>query len=182
VMASPTTFRSSAIAPSRIVMAVTLVLLAFFGRDLYRNFEAQSAGWLANLFGVDGLRSVGDAKILVIPEASAPFFALVSFGCSSLAVLASFALVAVLIIRGSVGRRLGAAAFVAVLLFTVNVIRVAAVSSIGASYGLGRMAQAHDWFGTAVTLLGCVAAAAGLYLIAALPAKGPHAQTENWRA
>jgi exosortase/archaeosortase family protein len=181
-MVNPNVSVASAMDPGRLVMAAAMAVAAFVGRDSYRNFEAESAGWVANLLGADGLRSVGDAKILVIPETSAPFFALVSFGCSSLAVLASFALVAVLVIRGSVSRRLGAAAFVAVLLFSVNVIRVAAVSAIGASYGLGRMAQAHDWFGTAVTLLGCVTAAAGLYLIAALPAKRKQTKEVSFHA
>lgn len=156
---------------ARVAIPAVLVAVGLGNREAFRSMEATSAVNLARLLGFESLRSTGTPKVLVLSEQDGPFYALVTFGCSSLPVLLTFATVGLLVIRASLGRRLLAASTAALILFTVNVVRVAAVSAIGASSGITQMARVHDWFGTAVTLLGGVFAACAVYLIAALPEK-----------
>jgi exosortase/archaeosortase family protein len=153
----------------RFVVAGGLLAAGFALRGAYRSLEAGSAVSVAQAFGATGLRTTGTAKLLVLPDNGRPFYALVTFGCSSLPVLLSFSVLALLAIRGRLRRRMFAAVAAATLLFAVNVVRVAVVATIGAEHGLSAMARVHDWFGTAVTLLGSVLAAVLLYLVAALP-------------
>jgi exosortase/archaeosortase family protein len=169
VPTSSFTDRLSVIA--RVAIPAVLVAVGLSYRVAFQSMEATSAVSLARLFGFASLRSTGTPKVLVLSEKDGPFYALVTFGCSSLPVLLTFAAVGLLVIRASIGRRLLAASTAALILFTVNVVRVAAVSAIGASSGITQMARVHDWFGTAMTLLGGVFAACAVYVIAALPEK-----------
>jgi exosortase/archaeosortase family protein len=158
----------------RLAIPMALVAFGLVLRTTYRGFEAGVAARVANLFGVHDVRPTGTSKLLVLPDKGSPFYALVSFGCSSLPVLLTFAVLGLVVIRAPFPRRATAAIMAATVLFVVNVLRVAGVATIGSRYGLQTMARAHDWFGTAVTLLGSVAAAATLYLMAAMPG-------DSWR-
>jgi exosortase/archaeosortase family protein len=159
------------LTPSRLAFPALLVLGGLLAQQWYRETEANTAAGLANLLGAHRIQSTGSPRLLVLPETGSPFYALVSFGCSSLSVLLTFAVVALVVIRSSFRRRLLAAAIAVTILFVVNVGRVAGVAAVGSHYGLQTMSRVHDWFGTAVTLLGSVIAAGCVYLIAAMPAK-----------
>ena len=158
------------LTPSRLAFPAALVVAGLFAQQWYRKTEATAAAGLANLLGAQNVQPTGTSRILVLPKTGSPFYALVSFGCSSLAVLLTFAVVALVAIRSSFRRRIVAAAIAVTILFVVNVSRVAGVAAVGSHYGLQTMARVHDWFGTAVTLVGSVIAAACVYLVAAMPA------------
>jgi exosortase/archaeosortase family protein len=153
----------------RLWLPVVLVAVGLWWRTSYRRMEASIAAQVVNFFGVDTVRTTGTPKILVLPKTGTPFYALVSFGCSSLSVLLTFAALGLIVVRAPLPRRVMAAAIAAGILFVVNVARVAGVAAVGSRYGITTMARVHDWFGTAVTLLGSVFAAGALYLSAALP-------------
>lgn len=158
------------LTPSRLAFPAALVVAGLFAQQWYRKTEATAAAGLANLLGAQNVQPTGTSRILVLPKTGSPFYALVSFGCSSLAVLLTFAVVALVAIRSSFRRRIVAAAIAVTILFVVNVSRVAGVAAVGSHHGLQTMARVHDWFGTAVTLVGSVIAAACVYLVAAMPA------------
>jgi exosortase/archaeosortase family protein len=159
------------LTPSRLAFPAVLVLVGLVAQQWYRKTEATTAAGLANILGAHNIKSTGTPRLLVLPKTGSPFYALVSFGCSSLSVLLTFAVVALVVIRSSFRRRLLAAAIAVSILFVVNVGRVAGVAAVGSHYGLQTMSRVHDWFGTAVTLLGSVLAAGCVYLIAAMPSK-----------
>jgi exosortase/archaeosortase family protein len=159
------------LTPSRLAFPAVLVLVGLVAQQWYRKTEATTAAGLANILGAHNIKSTGTPRLLVLPKTGSPFYALVSFGCSSLSVLLTFAVVALVVIRSSFRRRLLAAVIAVSILFVVNVGRVAGVAAVGSHYGLQTMSRVHDWFGTAVTLLGSVLAAGCVYLIAAMPAK-----------
>jgi exosortase/archaeosortase family protein len=165
----------------RVALPSAVVTMGWMYRDGYRRVEAGSASWLANNAGFDAVRNTGSERVLVTPERSPPFYAIVSLGCSSLMVLLAFVSVSLLTIRAPLHRRVIAASAAAAVLFAVNVVRVAAVAAIGAERGLPTMARAHDWFGTAVTLVGSVLAACALYVIAALPTREQRRRRRPWK-
>ncbi len=154
---------------TRLWLPATLVGVGLWWRTSYRRMEASIAAQVVNVFGVDTVKATGTPKILVLPKSGTPFYALVSFGCSSLSVLLTFAALGLIVVRAPLPRRVLAASIAAGILFVVNVVRVAGVAAVGSRYGLTTMARVHDWFGTAVTLLGSVVAAGALYLAAAFP-------------
>jgi exosortase/archaeosortase family protein len=168
--ASLQNLRPRLLTPSRLAFPLALVLVGLFGQQWYRKTEATIAAGVANLLGAHNVQSTGTPRLLVLPKTGSPFYALVSFGCSSLSVLLTFAVVALVAIRSSFRRRLVAAALAVAILFVVNVGRVAGVAAVGSHYGLQTMSRVHDWFGTAVTLVGSVIAAGCVYLVAAMPA------------
>jgi exosortase/archaeosortase family protein len=168
---APEKMQGRLLTPSRLAFPAVLVLVGLVAQQWYRKTEATTAAGLANILGAHNIKSTGTPRLLVLPKTGSPFYALVSFGCSSLSVLLTFAVVALVVIRSSFRRRLLAAAIAVSILFVVNVGRVAGVAAVGSHYGLQTMSRVHDWFGTAVTLLGSVLAAGCVYLIAAMPAK-----------
>lgn len=162
--------RPRLLTPGRLAFPSVLVLVGLFAQQWYRTTEATTAACLANILGAHSVRSTGTPRLLVLPKTGSPFYALVSFGCSSLSVLLTFAVVALVAIRSSFRRRFAAAVLAVAILFVVNVGRVAGVAAVGSHYGLQTMSRVHDWFGTAVTLVGSVIAAGCVYLVAAMPA------------
>ncbi len=164
---------------ARVVPPLVVVAVGFALRASYRGAEAQASAIVANVFGAKTVEVAGSSSVLIIPRVGLPFYALVSFGCSSISVLLAFSFLALVFMRSSLTRRLCGAVAVAFILFVVNVSRIGAVVAIGQRYGLRRMAQAHDWFGTAVTLLGGVLAAVALFAIAAMPERRDRNRTAD---
>jgi exosortase/archaeosortase family protein len=165
------THRKRLFTPKRMALPLVLVVFGLLAQDWYRKTEANSAAVFANLLSARSVQATGTPRLLVLPKSGEPFYAFVSFGCSSLSVLLTFAVFALLLMRAPLKRRVLAAAVATMIVFLVNVGRVAGVATVGSHYGLQTMSQVHDWFGTAVTLAGSVIAAGSLYLIAALPSR-----------
>lgn len=133
------------------------VLLVVVGVYLFstpiRLFEAAIALDLSHLAGLNSTVE-SDYQFQILPgRAQWPFRAQLTPYCSSAIVIATLLSVAVCVLPGRFGRRMGAFALGAIAVFVGNVLRIALALVGGATFGPSGLTLLHDWVGTVCALL-----------------------------
>ena len=152
----------------RVLGRMTAVMVVAGGGFLLfqhaaRHWEAEAATALLRLTGADGVRLVAPSAIEVVPAGHAPFRAIVTPTCSSVASVLAIAALATLAParRWRAKVRRTAATVVAVATVVVgNAVRIAASLAVGLVAGRTSLILFHDWvgsvFGFAYTLGGYI--------------------------
>lgn len=170
--------------PTRCIAAVVLAGLAVSivaGQATYRGGEAWLAAGFAQHLISGPTQVIADTATFFVHAGQTGMFGLrITAECSSWPFAAGFATISAGLVAGSrlgIGR-IVLAAFAAVGLFVlVNQMRIQFVALASDRWGLDRGYQwSHVWLGTAVTIMGAIAAFAAYLMVLG---RGPKALTRN---
>ncbi|MBV9410903.1 MAG: archaeosortase/exosortase family protein [Acidimicrobiia bacterium] len=118
-----------------------------------RHVEAEMSSGLLRVIGARGVSVVGasSSEIQVVPDGHAPFRAIVTPSCSSLAsalAIGALASLAPVRRRGDRTRRMAATSAAVAIVVAGNVVRIAASLAVGLVAGRTSLILFHDWVGS----------------------------------
>ncbi|MFD0561216.1 hypothetical protein ACFQ2M_03665 [Kitasatospora saccharophila] len=138
------------VAPLLRVLAVVAATLALghWAAGPVTRAEAAATAAAARWCGLTSARQLPGTDLVHGFHGHQPFFIRISPSCSALTVAAACAGVSLLVLGGSLRRRLVGAAAAAALFTAANLARLVAVLWVGQDYGIPTMVGFHDWGGT----------------------------------
>jgi exosortase/archaeosortase family protein len=142
------------------VMVVVGLVLAFnrWASDWLTEREAALSAVLTDVSGGDDIQHLVGSSVVIIPFETGPIAAQVSASCSSLTSVIALVGLSIIVMGGSLRRRIFAGIVASVVVFVGNLIRISVVLHIGQIRGVSALVLFHDWIGTmfsiTYTLLG----------------------------
>jgi exosortase/archaeosortase family protein len=118
-----------------------------------REVEAACVGWLLHALGADGVGPVAGSSITVFPGDHAPFVAVVSASCSSIASVLTIVCLGTIAPRQAGRRRLTATVAAIAVVVAGNIVRIACSVAVGLVAGRSSLVLFHDWVGGLFTFL-----------------------------
>jgi carbamoyl-phosphate synthase large subunit len=117
--------------------------------DRWRAYEVRVVAATLHAIGLHDVRDGYANFLLVVPPRSRAFLATVTPSCSSLGAVLAFAAIALFLVPGSAGRRLGAFLLASMVVVGCNIVRIGLSIWVGVATDSGGLVLFHDWVGTA---------------------------------
>jgi exosortase/archaeosortase family protein len=142
------------VALGKLALAVAVVCIGFgLLQRPARGLEAACVGWLLRALGAEGVGPVVGSSIAVFPRNHAPFVAVVSASCSSIAAVLTIVCLGAIAPRQAGRRRLTATVAAIAVVVAGNIVRIAGSVAIGLVAGRSSLVLFHDWIGGLFTFL-----------------------------
>jgi exosortase/archaeosortase family protein len=141
-----------------VLARVALILATIAGGFALFQGDARAleAGWAVDLLhavGLDGVYHLGGGSVLVNPQASSAFIAVVAPSCSSIAAVMCLLCLGTVMGRGPIVRRVAAVGAAVTMVVVGNVVRIAASLAAGLVWGRATLVLFHDIAGSIFTFV-----------------------------
>jgi len=139
-------------ALARVAAVVIGTIAGFAALQLFvRQFETYAATAAVHALGVTRAHVIPPTSIQVFPHDAAPFRAVITPSCSSVASIVALACLAMLAPRHLGMRRVTSLLLAASVVMAGNVLRIASAIGVGVLAGRSSLVLFHDWVGSAFT-------------------------------
>lgn len=145
--------RSGRTATTVALMCVIAVVGFVLLQEHVRALEAEGAAQFLRLLGAHGIRRDDATRLLVIPAHHPAFHVLITPSCSSLASLIAFGCLFPFAPHTALATRARAVGTAASIVFSGNILRIAASVAVGLVAGRASLVLFHDWVGSTFTFV-----------------------------